>query len=62
MNLQIVSKMFAQILGVAHIITKDKEFISVCAQTLNFLGKPPTFAQHQSFRFLSVGTLKNVIY
>jgi hypothetical protein len=35
-NLQNVSKMLAQILGFTHIKTKDKEFISVCAQTLNF--------------------------
>jgi len=41
MNLQNISKMFAQILGITHIKTKDKEFISVCAKHLIFEVKPP---------------------
>jgi hypothetical protein len=36
MNLQNVSKMLAQILGITHIKTKDKEFISICAQIFKF--------------------------
>jgi hypothetical protein len=36
--------------------------ISVRSQTLMFRGTAPTFTESQSFKFLSVGTVKSLVY
>jgi hypothetical protein len=36
--------------------------INVCSQTLSFWGTASTFTQPQSCRFLSMGTLKSLVY